>query len=100
MPIIFEKKDLSTSDGLSTKYCEKCFSDFLQSKESIERDEIEEEKSSDSSYATAKNALPKYLTVEEKKARVQELQFKLQNLLSSLSIKMQRKVDDLNLRYQ
>jgi hypothetical protein len=59
LPIIFEKKDLSTSDAHSTKYCEKCFSDFLQSKESIERDEIEEEKSTDSSYATAKNALPK-----------------------------------------
>jgi hypothetical protein len=53
LPIIFEKKDLSTSEAQSTKYCEKCFCDFLQSKESIDIDDIEEEKSSDSSYAAA-----------------------------------------------
>ena len=70
LPIIFEKKDLFTSDAHSTKYCEKCFSDFLQSKESLEMDHIEEEKSSDSTYAAAKNTMPKQLTVEEKKARV------------------------------
>jgi hypothetical protein len=53
LPIIFEKKDLSTSDTHSTKYCEKCFSDFLMTKESISIDDIEEEKSSDASYVAA-----------------------------------------------
>lgn len=101
LPIIFEKKDLSTSDASSTKYCEKCFFEFLQSKESINKDESEEEKSQAASPSTSQSTYqPKQLSIEEKKARVQELQIKLQNLLSSLSIKMQRKVDDLNLRYQ
>ena len=59
LPIIFEKKDLPTSDAHSTKYCEKCFSDFLLSKESIDTDDIEEEKSSDSSFTAAKNTMPK-----------------------------------------
>jgi hypothetical protein len=59
LPVIFEKKELSSSDDHSTKYCERCFSDYLLSKESIYRDDIEEEKSSDSSYVTTKNAMPK-----------------------------------------
>jgi hypothetical protein len=59
LPIIFEKKDLSPSEAHSTKYCERCFSDFLQSKESINKDDTEEEKSSDSSSAAAQNTLPR-----------------------------------------
>lgn len=73
LPIIFEKNDPKSSE--STKYCEKCFNELLQNKDSLPKEDKEEQKSSQGAVHSVSQQ--KQLTIEEKKAKVQDLQIKL-----------------------